>query len=227
MAQEPPQRIDLAAELACAVASYRSAWQAVDSELYQLCRSRLSQRNFVDVYAKVVVIGRVYAAGISRSSRALGDREAEVARGLIEVADLIEESLGELTGGEFDRATAVEVVRLHGSVTRSLLSRTGDVWLTSFVSKYLHFHCDIFPIYDSRAAKTIGRFVSWPVVSSVRAAIAEPADWDRAYYNFVAAFLVLQERIDTETSISPTVKETDHLLWRTADSGNSAPPGET
>lgn len=69
--------------------------------------------------------------------------------------------------------------------------------------------------------------MSWPVVSAVRASIMKPAGWDRACYNFVAAFLVLQERIDTETSISRTVKETDHLLWRAADSGNSAPPGET
>jgi hypothetical protein len=162
------------------------------------------------------MIGRVYMAGIARSSRAPGDREAEVARGLIEQADLIEGTLYNLAGRPFDRATAGEIIELHGRVTRGLRSRTGDRWLTSFVSKYLHFHCDIVPVYDSLATKAIGQFVNWEVVSHARASISEPADWARVYYNFVTAFLVLRERIAAETSIPATVKNVDYLLWQSA-----------
>ncbi len=48
--------------------------------------------------------------------------------------------------------------------------------------------------------------------------MADLLDWARAYRNFAAAFVVLRERIDTETSIQATVKEIDHLLWQTGAS---------
>jgi hypothetical protein len=209
-----PESIDLKTELASAIDRYRSTWQPVDSELYGLCRRRPSQRVFADVFAKVAIIGRVYEAGISRSSQASGDREAAIARGLIEQADLTEQALQELAGRQLDRATAAQIVELHGRITRGLLPHTGETWQQSFVSKYLHFHCDLVPIYDSRAQRAIGRFVDWKVVAAVRASLAGLPDWARAYRNFAAAFVVLRERIAVETSIPATVKEVDHLLWQ-------------
>jgi hypothetical protein len=207
---------DLGEQLAQAIADYQAAWQPVDAELYDLCRRRPSQRTFADVYTKVAVIGRVYAAGVSRSSREPGDREAEAARGVMAQADLIENSLPELVGRRFDRVTAAQIVELHGRVARGLREHAGGRWLTSFVSKYLHFHCAIVPIYDSNAARVIGRFVDWQAVGPVRALMDDVPDWARAYRNFVAAFVVLHERITVETSIRPTVKEVDHLLWQSA-----------
>jgi hypothetical protein len=199
-----------------AIDNYRVTWQPVDAELYDLCRRRPSQRSFADVYTKVAIIGRVYAAGLSRSSRADADAEAEVTRGLIGLADLIEQSLGNLAGRQFDRVTAAQIVELHGRVTRGLLPHTGETWQQSFVSKYLHFHCDLVPIYDSNAQGAIGRFVNWRLVGPVRDSMAEAPDWARAYRNFVAAFIVLCDRINAETSLTASVKETDHLLWHAA-----------
>lgn len=57
---------------------YGATWQTMETELYEFCRRRPDRRTFDDVYPKVAIIGRVYAAGISRSSRASGDREAAV-----------------------------------------------------------------------------------------------------------------------------------------------------
>jgi len=74
VAQQPAVEFEQA--LSVAVKNYRTTWQTVDTELYELCQRRPGQRAFADVYPKVAVIGRVYAAGISRSSRASGDREA-------------------------------------------------------------------------------------------------------------------------------------------------------
>jgi hypothetical protein len=216
MAPEPADELDLGAKLARAIDGYRATWRTVDAELYDLCRRRPSQRIFADVYAKVAVIGRVYVAGVSRSSHAPGDREAEMARGLIGLADLIEETLADLAGRQFDRATAAQIVELHGRVTRGLLPHTGDVWLPSFVSKYLHFHCDRVPIYDSNAASVIGCFVDRRLVADVRALMTDVPVCALAYRKFVAAFVVLQERINAETSVAATVKEVDHLLWQSA-----------
>jgi hypothetical protein len=205
----------LEAQLSGAIERYRATWQPVDSELYSLCRRRPGQRTFADVFAKVAIIGRVYEAGIARSSQASGDREAAVARGLAGQADLIEAGLGKLAARRFDRESAAEIVELHGRVCRALLPHTGGTWQQSFVSKYLHFHCDIIPIYDSRAQEAIGHHVDWDTVTPVRESLGFLPEWARYYRNFTAAFIVLHERIAAETPLQATVKEVDHLLWET------------
>ena len=58
------------------------------------------------------------------------------------------------------------------------------------------------------------RLCSWKLVDPIREAMAKLPEWARAYRNFVAAFVVLYERANAETSLKPTVKELDHLLWQ-------------
>ena len=213
---DPSNEPDLASSLARAIENYRATWQPVDSELYDLCRRRPSQRAFADVYAKVAIIGRIYAAGISRTVRVGGDPEAAVARGLMQQAALIDEMLYALADSQLDEASAGQIIELHARVARGLLPYTGGIWQQSFVSKYLHFHCDLVPVYDSRAEAAIGRFVNWPTVYGVRESIGRPADWLTSYYNFATAFVVLHERAAFTTAIKPTVKELDYLLWQPA-----------
>ncbi len=213
MTQQPD---DLASHLQRALEHYRATWQSPDTELYGLCQRRSSHHTFDDVYTKVAIIGRVYEAGVARSFQAPGDNEATVTYGLIEQAHLIEERLTALHGRKFDRETAAEIVELHGRVTRKLADRTGDAWLTSFTSKYLHFHCPIVPLYDSNAAGRIGRFVDWQLVASVRASLTTLPDCARAYRNFVAAFVVLYERCWAKTPLQPSVRDIDYLLWQPA-----------
>jgi hypothetical protein len=214
MAIEPPDGPDLAARLSQAIKSYEAGWKPVDSELYDLCRRRPSQNDFTDVYTKVTMIGRVYEAGVARAWRGDGDPETEVTRVLMEQADLIQTGLRRLQDCRFDQQTASVIVKLHGHIARAISHRSGDVFLTSFVSKYLHFHCPIVPIYDSNAQDAIGELVDWKLVDPIREAMAKLPEWARAYRNFVAAFVVLHKRANAETSLKPTVKELDHLLWQ-------------
>ena len=216
MVVDPLSKPDLAAALPRAIEDYRASWQPVDSELYDLCRRRPSQRAFADVYTKVAMIGRVYAAGVSRTVRVDGDPETAVARGLMEQADLLDKTLHALAGAQLDRALAAQVIELHARVVRGLRQHTGGTWQQSFVSKYLHFHCDLVPVYDSRAEASIGRFVSWPAVYGVRDSIGRPVDWLTKYYNFVTAFITLYESAATVASVHATVKEIDYLLWQAA-----------
>ena len=211
---EPPVNTTLTAVLARSRADYRARWYAVDQELYELCSRRPSQHDFADVYAKVVIIGRVYAAGISRSSRADGDREAAVAQGIVRQAAEIDAALKALASVQFNRATAARIIELHARTARGLKQYTGERWLQSFVSKYLHFHCTLVPILDSRAETCIGGLVDWTSVYSIRAAIGRPPDWLTGYYNFATAFVALSERIALEAGASASVKEIDHMLWR-------------
>jgi hypothetical protein len=161
--------------------------------LYELCRRRSRHDDFADVYAKVAIIGRVYAAGISRSSRADGDREAAVATGLAGLGTMIKDHLADIPGRELERSVLAQIIDLHARVCRELLPHTGGTWQQSFVSKYLHFHCPIVPIFDSRAEGAIGRFVDWPTVHGARMAIGRRRSWPVRYYNFATAFMVLYE----------------------------------
>lgn len=207
---------DLAARLSEAIESYESGWKPVDGELYDLCRRRPGHEDFADVFTKVAVIGRVYEAGLARAWRGSGDPETEVTRVVNEQADLIRASLHRLEGRSFDQRAAAEIVELHGRLARAISHQAGGVFLASFVSKYLHFHCPIVPIYDSNAQATIGRYIDWNLVAPIRDAMADLPEWARAYRNYAAASVVLYQRARTQTQLSPTVKELDYLLWQSA-----------
>lgn len=97
------------------------------------------------------MIGRVYEAGVVRAWRGEGDPESVVSEVLVENAELIRANMQRLEGRPFDRQTAAETVELHGYIARAISHRTNGVFLASFVSKYLHFHCPIVPIFDSNA----------------------------------------------------------------------------
>lgn len=203
---------DLESQLSRAIEHYQSAWQAVDTELYGLCRRRPSHRKFTDVYAKVTVIHRVYRAGLTHAWKGSRDPEAKTANILIAHADLIERALRGLQDRPLDQDTVVEIIRLHGAITRALQPSAGDRWLTSFVSKYLHFHCDIVPIYDSRSASNINNFIDRRAARSIRSSVPAPPGRILAYYRFATKFLALHELIETETRLRPACKEIDHLL---------------
>jgi hypothetical protein len=211
---EPLTSTGLTTGLTRSRADYQAKWYAVDQELYELCRRRPGQRDFADVYAKVTIIGRVYAAGISRSSRADGDREAAVAEGVVRHAAEMEAVLETLAGAQFDRVTTARIIELHAHTTRGLKQYTGERSLQSFVSKYLHFHCELVPIFDSRAEASIGEFVDWGSVYRIREAVGRPSDWLTRYYNFATAFVALSERIAAETGAKASVKDIDHMLWQ-------------
>jgi hypothetical protein len=205
---------DLTTRLTQAIMNYKATWKPVDAELYDLCGRRPRHDNFADVYTKVTVVGRVYEAGVARAWRGDGDPETEVAQVIVEQADLIDNGLTRLKGRSFDRQSASEIVELHGHIARAISHRSGSVFLTSFASKYLHFHCSITPIFDSNAQAATGQFVGGELINPIKTSMAQLPEWARAYRNFVAAFIALYERAYAETTLKPSVKELDHLLWQ-------------
>jgi len=215
MARDSLPESDLPSRLTRAIKRYEAGWEPVDTELYELCRRRPRHDDFADVYTKVAMIGRVYAAGISRSSKAEGDREAGVANGLVGLGNTITDRLAEVDDDHFERPTFIQILELHAHVCQELLAYTGNTWQQSFVSpKYLHFHCPTVPIFDSRAEGAVGRFVHWPTVYDLRRTIKRQRGWPIRYYNFATAFMVLYEQVDAETDLKPTVKGLDYLLWQ-------------
>ncbi|MGO9781660.1 MAG: hypothetical protein ACLPKE_00300 [Streptosporangiaceae bacterium] len=107
------------------------------------------------------------------------------------------------------------ITELHGRIAKAISYQSGDIFLASFVSKYLHFFCPIVPIYDSNAEASIGQYVDRKSVNPIRETITKLPEWARAYLNFIAAFVNgLHERASVETSLRPTVKQLGHMLWR-------------
>jgi hypothetical protein len=70
------------------------------------------------------------------------------------------------------------------------------------------------PVYDANAADPIGAFTDWLAAAGIRRSMASLEDSAKAYRDFAAAFAALYERATAETSVPPSVKEIDYLLWR-------------
>lgn len=138
--------------LAEAWSDYQSSWAVVDQELYGLCE-RKGHDQLEDVYAKVAIINRVYAAGITRSVAGNEETDAElrVARLLLECQGEMSSHLRHLRSLQaLSKQNMTTVVASHGWFTTHLAPSLEDTNLCSFMSKYLHFHCPTVPIYDSR-----------------------------------------------------------------------------
>ena len=196
---------------------HQGTWAVVDHELYDLC-ARKGHDRLEDVYAKVAIINRVYAAGIARSVAARGSEDAEllVSRLLVDCRDQLSECLAHLEQvEELTSVSMVAIVAAHGSLTRRLASEIGGVNLCSFLSKYLHFHCPSVPIYDSRVAEHIAGVLGHQVPRGTRTdrLLPRPPIYDPSYYWYTGRFLKLWELVQ-ESTPGATVKMLDHALWR-------------
>ena len=222
--------MELGEWLEAAEARYGDSWAVVDEELRALC-TRRGNRNLLDVYAKVAIVNRVYVAGITRIVRPKcegADPEMSVAEMLVPMASTIE-SLLPLTepGRLFSSQALVTIVDVHGRIVSGLARELNCANLRSFVSKYLHFHCPLVPIYDSLAAAAITKVLG-PYVSRWR----EPQEVltipqtnyqevDPTYFWYCARFLELWELAQRVRPRS-TVKIIDHALWDFGDATKMA-----
>lgn len=234
-AAKPLKKPDLIA-LSKAIDDYEKNWKPVDRELYDLCLDRHPDHHDpADVYTKVAIVGRVYATGISRAwgrrhdyppntkIAKNRDRPAEtvVKELLLARAKLIGDGLGRLKGRQFGREVAADIVALHGDVTHAVHAGSG-LWLTSFVAKYLHFHCDIVPVYDDIARSELcSRICSRTANQVADESLPRVGSYIGLYRSFVARFIAFYERYEGACAAAgkptPTVKELDHLLWQQSD----------
>lgn len=208
---------DLARRIRDAIEDYHGGWRPIGAELHALCARLTNHRDFAQVYTKVVTINRVYAAGLARILNHLVDAERHVATQLIrpETADAIEQLLAALDEPTLTIDVAARVVTGHGHLVRQLDTSKN---VRSFASKYLHFHRDIVPLYDSLAADQLPaelhRSGTAARRQALRAQLRHVSGGDPEYQVFVADFIALKEAADQAMpSRGLTVKELDHFLW--------------
>lgn len=135
--------------------------------LYRMCDQMPEHGEPGEVRAKVVIIGRTYAAGLERHTG--GDIQA-VTTALVKTSGWLDPAISELRVlGKDDHFPTFErlnaIARTHKRMTDALgrLARNGNS-LRSFVSKYLHFHAPVVPLYDQYAAACLRDWYPWRTV---------------------------------------------------------------
>lgn len=126
--------------------------------LYDLCANYPSHKEADQIHAKIMIIGRAYAATIERRKKHLnlkGDKF--IFKKVIPIIQLSKVDSwiqqAKKDANTFSRVSSI--LTTHANVTK-LFSRISGTEKRSLASKYLHFHCpDLFYIYDSRAQRAV------------------------------------------------------------------------
>ncbi len=139
-------------------------WDFSNGILYDLCTNHPRHTRDDIIMAKVMLIGRAYAASIERGRRIDGDtgddfyknkvarkiRESGIDKWFRTLDKSLNDKISENENMALNLETHMNVMKLFNSISR--LDKR------SLAAKYLHFHfCDRFYIFDSRAQKAISR----------------------------------------------------------------------
>lgn len=192
-------------------------WRIGNDILYDLCRTFPRHVNDAEIIAKVLLIGRVYAATIERGR---GDSVGANVSGDVFYTEHVTKAFrnSELDGrlkslakfDDIDESSVSEVLDTHGYFV-TVLKRLTHKEKRSFASKYLHFHRPkLFFLFDSRAVDAI-RKLDAPAVS-----IPSRATADRQYAKFVSKALGLRQHIATTLGAKLTLRELDRVLLAVA-----------
>jgi hypothetical protein len=197
-------------ELREAWTKFDGTWGEVVEALYRLCREDPDDASCRHVMAKVILVNRAYNARLEAKVRPpAGVKALDL---ISEFIDGHGETIQRIVTGVPDVEVLIprildSVLRSHSELTRLLAAKlTHDAKMRSFVSKYLHFHRPIVPIFDRECRKNLERRVVGRIATV-------PAWADPPYYDFCLRFLALHE--DARSKCLPvTVKKLDAVLWQ-------------
>jgi hypothetical protein len=197
-------------ELTEAWTKFDRVWGEVVETLYRLCREVPDEDTCRHTMAKVILINRAYNARLEAQLRPSG---ASKALDLVcEFVDDHGQAMREIVAAVPDVEVLIPrildaALRGHAEMMQLLaVNLTKHAEMRSFVSKYLHFHRPIVPIFDELCQKNLHR--------RVLGRITNVPEWaDPKYYDFCLRFLALSE--DARSRGLPiTVKKLDAVLWQ-------------
>ncbi len=180
--------------------------------LYKMCADYPLHTNPEEIRAKILIIGRVYAAAIERRKKKRhinDDFYGEVVEEFVKFNEKVgfDSKLSSLKNKEFNEKNLKEIIGLHQELVNFFNKLTG-LEKRSLASKYLHFHVPIFPIYDSRASNTLRK-----IITGNNSQIAG----DKEYSKFCNKILFLHNHIENKNGKSPSIREIDTYLLKTAN----------
>ena len=193
-------------------------WRVSNEWLYTLCSEHRDHRDNAATAAKLLVIGRVYAATLERGRGKAPGAELDSDAFYLDVAapalrsSELDARLDRLKELALEEAVVPEILRTHGYLER-LLRRLSGRTKRSLASKYLHFHAPhLFFIYDTRASVALRSGTP-----SRRSAVV-PRGADPRYATFVARALELRNHIEQRFGRRLSPRQLDRLLLHSARS---------
>lgn len=214
MRQPPFDPVADAAALKLAVAAYRRRDRYKDQVLYDLFRARPSHRRPLDVYLKTMYVCRVYGIYVERRLRGPGGTQGldRLIAAVAVNADHFRREIAALRPfGDVPSLAAVNaVVAAHGRLTARLraTTRLAGTGVGIFVSKYLHCHAPIVPLYDRWSVDPLAA-----MFPGVRAAEGVAGGGVANFRIMMARFWLLDRGLrEAALGLSFNVKELDYYL---------------
>jgi hypothetical protein len=205
-----------------AVRDYAADWELQDQILYRICEEHPKHEMRKEVCAKVSIIGRTYATGIERTIHSEGTQAYSLdtlittmhssSMAIDGVVDRLRNLRGELT-----LQTLPVVVGEHQALLSVLKGGLlGKLRGTprSFVSKYLHFHVPVVPLYDSYADSNLSVLMRRCQIDPVE--LADRLDGDEYYADYCHRFYSVHQHVRRERP-NITVKQLDYFLLTMED----------
>jgi hypothetical protein len=195
-----------------ATARKKTPWELSNGVLYDLCRQHPRHDSPEKVVAKILMIGRVYAAAIERrrhKTEGSDDFYISVVAPTV-MRSSIDNWIAEAARCDLDDAEALETMtEAHGRTTR-LFQKISGLGKRSLASKYLHFHVPrLFFIFDTRAVS--GLRAASHIVGRAK---ATGRGGDETYRNFAAKCLRLRQHVESEYGVTLDPRQLDNLLLR-------------
>jgi hypothetical protein len=179
------------ANVKLAVANYEKRGSGLDEVLYRLCREHPQHNENKWVRAKVFIIGRTYSSGMERNVEARGGQGSSLGQVADHLwknhkhLDLLFRHLGAVNEPLSPEKLST-LVRIHGQFLEIIREVTRSARVPrSFASKYMHFHNQAVPIYDSYAASELRTLVRW---SDELELFEEPPVADHRYARYAMRF---------------------------------------
>lgn len=194
----------------------RTEWSLANDSLYELCQKYPLHKTAEEIVAKVLMVGRTYAAAIERRKTKDGEIGDDFYRDIV-VPTFRESGIDEWIR-QFSEENSDQIaltIKTHGLLTKLIFGIT-EMNKRSLASKYLHFHLpEHFFIYDSRAKVALNKVIS--VSRNFRSELNDIIDGDPEYIRFVRKILYLRGEVQKEYNIKLSPRELDRILINMAN----------
>lgn len=191
-----------------------SKWDASNRVLYDLCREHPAHTDDGEVLAKILLVGRVYAAAIERRRTKTDDHDndrfyLETVAPAIRASSIDKWLHRARTAAPGTPEGLCVLIEVHGQTTR-LFSEISQLEKRSLASKYLHFHVPkLFFIYDSRAVEAMREFTH-----VLPRAGRTDGTGDNEYRKFAGKCVALVNHCEKEFGLHLLPRQVDNLLLR-------------
>jgi len=188
-----------------------SVWDLGNKVLYDLCAKHPAHKDAAVIIAKLILVGRTYAAALERRRKFLdyvGDRfylEVVVPKISQSRIDGWLTQLNKIR--TVDEHTSQTILEVHFKVM-GLFENISGLEKRSLASKYLHFHFpELFYIYDKRAKNGLSKLSS--ILNSVD---RNDYPFDKEYSKLFLKCLRLRKHIQENYRVFLTPRQIDKLL---------------